>query len=96
MINNTSSNGVMVSMNVLNNNGIVNVDGSTTYIKDSSWNIWFTPCYDKGSFMHNSARPCCFDSDVPKCQMPLVLVGYGIQIIYYRLCILYRFGNCNA
>ena len=73
--NNTSSNGVMVSMNVLNNKGIVNVDGSTTILRnDSSWNIWFTPCYDIGSFMHNSARPCCFDSDDPKCQMP---VGFG-------------------
>jgi len=73
--NDTSSNGVMVSMNVLNNKEIVNVDGSATILRiDSSWNIWFTPCFEKDSILHNSPRPCCSDDNDSSC---LMSVGFG-------------------
>ena len=50
------------------------MDGSTTILRrDSSWNIWFTPCYDKGSFMHNSARPCCLIAMIQNVKCLLVL-----------------------
>mgnify|MGYP004004567977 CR=1 FL=1 len=70
---NATSHGVMVSMNVIYNDNIT-LDGSTTILrKDSSWNIWFIPCYNNGARRHASNLECCDSSELP-CDMA---VGFG-------------------
>lgn len=75
--NDTSSNGVMVSMNVLNND-IVNVDGSTTILRiDSSWNIWFIPCYNGIPRARSSDYQCCNDNIKNAKNICRMSVGFG-------------------
>ena len=56
---NAYSTGVMISMGVLNNKQEIMVDGSATILRnDSSWNIWFIPCFQSGARMHAGACQC--------------------------------------